>query len=70
MRFRAVFFDVGETLLDETSNDVPPAVEAGMAGIFLRRGPWGWLHAAKPEASEATARIDSLDELPDVLERL
>ena len=47
-----------------------PAVDAGMAGVFIRRGPWGWLHAARPEVSRATARIDSLTELPGLLRGL
>jgi HAD superfamily hydrolase (TIGR01662 family) len=52
---------------DRLDNDVLPAVRAGMTGVFLKRGPWGWLHAAQPEAARATLRIDGLDELPDAL---
>jgi phosphoglycolate phosphatase-like HAD superfamily hydrolase len=52
---------------DRLDNDVLPAVDAGMIGVFLRRGPWGWLHAASPDASRATLRIDSLAELPGAL---
>jgi len=55
---------------DRLDNDVLPAVDAGMAGVFIRRGPWGWLHAARPEVSRATARIDSLTELPGLLRGL
>jgi HAD superfamily hydrolase (TIGR01662 family) len=55
---------------DRLDNDVLPAVEAGMAGVFLRRGPWGWLHAASSEAGRATIRIDSLAGLPAALRRL
>ena len=33
------------------------------APLFIRRGPWGHLHALRPEAKRATI-IDSLDELP------
>src|SRR5438046_2419194 len=98
-KIRAVFFDVGETLVDETSlwtatadnagiprftlfavfasviayvgdrldNDVLPAVEAGMFGVFIRRGPWGVLHSLRPEVERASARIESLDELADLL---
>jgi HAD superfamily hydrolase (TIGR01549 family) len=52
---------------DRVDNDVVPAVQAGMVGVFLRRGPWGYLHADRPEASLAHLRLDSLDELPAAL---
>lgn len=52
---------------DRLDNDVLPAVEAGMVGVFLRRGPWGILHSERPDVARATFRIDSLDELPAVL---
>jgi FMN phosphatase YigB (HAD superfamily) len=52
---------------DRVDNDVVPAADAGMAAVFIRRGPWGHLQALWPEAARATARIDSLDELPAVL---
>jgi HAD superfamily hydrolase (TIGR01662 family) len=55
---------------DRLDNDVLPAVDAGMAGVFLKRGPWGWLHASSPEAARATVRIDSLSELPGALRGL
>ena len=48
---------------DRTDNDVLPAADAGMRPILIRRGPWGHLHALRPEAKRATI-IDSLDELP------
>jgi hypothetical protein len=49
---------------DRLDNDVLPAREAGMVAVFIRRGPWGHLHAHWPEAGLADARIDSLSELP------
>ena len=52
---------------DRLDNDVLPAVDAGMTGIFLKRGPWGWLHASSPDAARATLRIDGLDGLLDAL---
>jgi HAD superfamily hydrolase (TIGR01509 family) len=55
---------------DRLDNDVVPANRAGMVSVFLRRGPWGYLHAARPEAAEARIRIDSLDELPEALRRV
>ena len=48
---------------DRLDNDVLPARAAGMRTVLLRRGPWGHLHSARPDASLADARIDSLAEL-------
>ena len=48
---------------DRLDNDVLPAIEMGMRGIFIRRGPWGTIQASWPEAERLTRRIDSLDEL-------
>lgn len=53
---------------DRLDNDVLPAMAAGMVAVFLRRGPWGYLHAAWPEAAQVTLRIDALAELPAALE--
>lgn len=52
---------------DRLDNDVLPSKAAGMISIFLRRGPWGVIHARRPEAAQADLRIDSLNELPDAL---
>jgi HAD superfamily hydrolase (TIGR01509 family) len=52
---------------DRLDNDVLPAREAGMVSVFLRRGPWGHVHATRPEAAAARIRIDSLAELPAAL---
>ncbi|MFI6424789.1 HAD family hydrolase [Promicromonospora sp. NPDC050880] len=51
---------------DRLDNDVLPAADAGMRPVLLRRGPWGYLHARRPEAARTTV-IDSLTELPAVL---
>ena len=52
---------------DRVDNDVLPAKAAGMLAVFLRRGPWGVLHAEWPEAAQADVRLDALAELPDAL---
>ena len=52
---------------DRLDNDVLPARAAGMRGVFIRRGPWGHIHATWPEATEADARIESLDEVLDLV---
>ncbi|MCA5892003.1 HAD family hydrolase [Isoptericola sp. NEAU-Y5] len=51
---------------DRLDNDVLPAADAGMRPILIRRGPWGHLHAERPEAARATV-VDSLLELPALL---
>lgn len=55
---------------DRLDNDVLPARESGMVAVFLRRGPWGYLHAERPEAALAHLRLDSLTNLADALGRL
>jgi HAD superfamily hydrolase (TIGR01549 family) len=55
---------------DRLDNDVLPARAAGMRTVLLRRGPWGHLHAERPEAALADVVVDSLAELPDRLARL
>ncbi len=55
---------------DRVDNDVVPAKAAGLAAVFVRRGPWGYVQASWPEAAVADARIESLAELPAVLRRL
>jgi HAD superfamily hydrolase (TIGR01509 family) len=52
---------------DRLDNDVLPANAAGMVSVFVRRGPWGHLHATRPEAAQARIRVDSLAELPAAL---
>ncbi|HEX9373477.1 MAG TPA: HAD family hydrolase [Roseiflexaceae bacterium] len=54
---------------DRLDNDVIPAAESGMVAVFLRRGPWGYLHATRPEVKRAAIRLDSLAELPEALDR-
>jgi FMN phosphatase YigB (HAD superfamily) len=48
---------------DRVDNDVGPALAAGMVGVHIRRGPWGYLHEPPADA----IRIRSLDELPAAL---
>ncbi|SPF32999.1 HAD-superfamily hydrolase, subfamily IA, variant 1 [Candidatus Sulfopaludibacter sp. SbA4] len=52
---------------DRLDNDILPALEAGMIAVFIRRGPWGYLHARRPEIARAHLRIESLGELPEAL---
>lgn len=55
---------------DRLDNDVLAAGKAGMRTAFIRRGPWGYLHAQLPEVAKADLVIESLLELPDRLTSL
>jgi HAD superfamily hydrolase (TIGR01549 family) len=55
---------------DRLDNDVRPARHAGMRTVLVRRGPWGYLHAARPEADQADIVTDSLRSLPALLDGL
>jgi HAD superfamily hydrolase (TIGR01549 family) len=55
---------------DRLDNDILPARAAGMATVFLLRGPWAKMQARFPEAALASAQLTSLTELPDVVSRL
>jgi HAD superfamily hydrolase (TIGR01549 family) len=52
---------------DRVDNDVEPAAKAGMAAIWIRRGPWAWLQAGQRSPAAATATIESLLDLPVLL---
>jgi HAD superfamily hydrolase (TIGR01662 family) len=55
---------------DRLDNDVEPAARAGMAAVFVRRGPWAFIQSAGSRPDAASATIESLAELPSVLETL
>jgi HAD superfamily hydrolase (TIGR01549 family) len=55
---------------DRLDNDVLPARAAGMMAVFIRRGPWGWMHAERPEIEQAHLRLETLAGLADRLEGL
>jgi FMN phosphatase YigB (HAD superfamily) len=55
---------------DRLDNDIFPAQSIGMHAVFLRRGPWGYAHARRPEAAAIPWRIDALTDLPAVLQRI
>jgi HAD superfamily hydrolase (TIGR01549 family) len=55
---------------DRLDHDIIPARNAGMAAIFIERGPWGRAHAKRPEIAVASRVIASLDALPSALARL
>ncbi|MFI7615045.1 HAD family hydrolase [Nonomuraea terrae] len=55
---------------DRLDNDVLPAAAAGMRTALLRRGPWGYLHAERPQARAADMVVDDLHALLPALRRL
>ncbi len=48
---------------DRLDNDILPARAIGMHTVFIRRGPWGHIHALKEEVALADLRLNSLHEL-------
>jgi HAD superfamily hydrolase (TIGR01662 family) len=52
---------------DRLDNDVLAARKAGMRTVLLKRGPWGYLHTARPEAAKADLVLDGLAGLPAAL---
>lgn len=55
---------------DRMDNDVLPARAAGMVAVMLRRGPWGWMHAERPDIGKAHLLLPDLASLPDALATL
>ena len=49
---------------DRLDNDVLPSLAAGLKAVFVRRGPWGWMHAEMADIQQAHIRLDSLLDLP------
>jgi FMN phosphatase YigB (HAD superfamily) len=52
---------------DRVDNDIVPAAAAGLFTVHLRRGPWGVIQAAWPEAATADASAANLDEAVDAI---
>ena len=52
---------------DRVDNDVLPAAAAGLFSVHLRRGPWGIVQAAWPEAAIADASAGDLSEAVDAI---
>ncbi len=55
---------------DRVDNDVIPSRAAGMTAVFVRRGPYGWMHEETPEIEQAHIRLRALTDLPNALARL
>lgn len=52
---------------DRFENDVLPAQQAGLTGVLIRRGPWGFVNEEHSDADEADLRITSLADLREAL---
>jgi HAD superfamily hydrolase (TIGR01509 family) len=55
---------------DRLDNDMLPARAAGMATVFIRRGPWGVIHAASAAAAAPDLRLETLEGLAEALVRI
>jgi HAD superfamily hydrolase (TIGR01549 family) len=54
---------------DRLDNDVRPAQGAGMATALIRRGPWGYILDDPAVAGRCLFRLDSLEELPELVRK-
>jgi hypothetical protein len=52
---------------DRLDNDMTPAQRLGIHTAVLRRGPWGFILYDKETLDRCLFRLDSLDELPDLV---
>ena len=51
---------------DRLDNDVIPSMKAGMAAVFIRRGPWGYIQSSRAEAPRGCIALDTLKGLADL----
>ncbi len=51
---------------DRLDNDILPARTAGMATIFIERGPWGRIHAQSPDIKLADWHVVTLKEISEL----
>ncbi|GAB18398.1 putative hydrolase [Gordonia effusa NBRC 100432] len=54
---------------DRLDNDILPANAAGLRTAFIKRGPWGHLHASDQSVKTADLQLDSLTDLVSALAR-
>ncbi|MGB3328756.1 MAG: HAD family hydrolase, partial [Thermomicrobiales bacterium] len=55
---------------DRLDNDVLPALSLGMHAVFIKRGPWGYIHATWPQAHRVAYTIASLAEIEGIIDRI
>ncbi|MFC6081852.1 HAD family hydrolase [Sphaerisporangium aureirubrum] len=65
----AVTCDPAEILYvgDRLDNDILPAHHAGLRTALIRRGPWGHLHATRPNAHHADLIVNTIPEITTTL---
>ncbi|MDP9827302.1 HAD family hydrolase [Kineosporia succinea] len=52
---------------DRLDNDLLPALDVGLEGAVIKRGPWAHIWADRPELERCLFQLDSLAELPDLV---
>lgn len=55
---------------DRLDNDYFPAREVGMHAVFIRRGPWGFLHSTWPDMADVQHQITDLGQIPGLIEQI
>lgn len=52
---------------DRLDNDYFPAESVGMHAVFIRRGPWGYLHSTWPDMADVKHQITDLGQIPQLI---
>lgn len=52
---------------DRLDNDYFPAENVGMHAVFIRRGPWGYLHSTWPDMADVKHQITDLGQIPQLI---
>lgn len=52
---------------DRLDNDYFPARSVGMHAVFIRRGPWGYLHSTWPDMKDVKHQISDLSQIPQLI---
>lgn len=52
---------------DRLDNDYFPAEAVGMHAVFIRRGPWGYLHSTWPDMAKVKYQITDLGQIPQII---
>lgn len=55
---------------DRLDNDYFPAESVGMHAVFIRRGPWGYLHSSWPDMADVKYEITDLGQIPQLIARI
>lgn len=55
---------------DRLDNDYFPAEGVGMHAVFIRRGPWGYLHSTWPDMAHVKYQISDLGQIPQIISEI